>query len=136
MSCCLTLENVQWAWWKKTHFITMVTVSNICRSLSFSFLHEDWKTSLIFVDFYFLCKRKKGKVNDGHNLKSHMAKYLRITGTMTTAGSKKYLDSNEFVRDRISLSIKLDCLCSVSANILMIPLMVLCEKNIGVYSSF
>lgn len=58
-----------------------------------------------------------------------MAKYLGITGTTSMAGNKKYLDSNEFVRDRISLSIKLDCLCSVSANTLMIPLMILCEKH-------
>lgn len=35
-----------------------------------------------------------------------MAKYLGITDTMSMSGSKKYLDSNEFVRDRISLSIK------------------------------
>jgi len=58
-----------------------------------------------------------------------MAKYLGITGTMSMAGSKKYLVSNEFVRDRISLSIKLDCLFHVSANTLMIPLTILCEKH-------
>lgn len=35
-----------------------------------------------------------------------MAKYLGITDTMSMAGNKKYLDSNAFFRDRISLSIK------------------------------
>lgn len=108
----------------------MVTVSNICKSPSLSFLYEDWKTSLIFVDLCFLCRKRKWKINDGHNFKSHMVKYLGITGTMSMTVNKKYLDSNEFVRDGISLSIILDCLCSVSTNNLMIPLMILWEKTL------